>query len=180
MVLVPDTVDPVVDTDATVFANGSLSNHELTPDDVCANDAPVDDVGSTNHAVANVPDASYSPIRIGKLDKSSHAHDASNSPSTVRDVRLPDASWVNPTVEPSASSKEITSSVRSVVKTCVPIGVVEVANAPFRDHVLVTAGSPATDSVSNWYAASYVYRATDGAKEVCDPARKQLPAGVFA
>ena len=94
MVLVPDTVFPVVDTVATVLANGSDSNHELTPDDVCANDAPVDDVGSGSHPVVRVPAGSYSPIRIGRLDRSSHAHVASNSPSTVREVRLPCASWV--------------------------------------------------------------------------------------
>ena len=94
MLLVPDTVLPVVDTVATVFANGSDSNHELTPADVCANDAPVLEVGSGNHPVVSVPAGSYSPIRIGKLDKSSHAHVASNNPSTVRDVRLPCASWV--------------------------------------------------------------------------------------
>ena len=37
-----------------------------------------------------------------------------------------------------------------------PVGVVEVANAPFGDQVLVTFAVPATDLVRSWYAASYV------------------------
>ena len=41
------------------------------------------------------------------------------------------------------------------------MGVVEVANEPFGDQVLVTFGVPATDLVSSWYAASYVYNADD-------------------
>jgi hypothetical protein len=73
MLLVPNSVDPVVDPDATVFANGSLSNHADAPPLVSTNDAPALEVVSGNQPVVKLPAGSYSPTRTVNADNSSHA-----------------------------------------------------------------------------------------------------------
>jgi hypothetical protein len=85
---VPETVDPVVVIAAVMLADGSLSSQELTPPELSAKAAPVVEVGSGNHEAVSEPVWSYSPVRTGRLDSSSHAHVAAVVPPTVREVRL--------------------------------------------------------------------------------------------
>ena len=60
---------------------------------------------------------SYSPVRTGRLDRSSHAHVARVTPPTVREVRLPFVSLVYETADPFSNVAETNSSVRSVVSS---------------------------------------------------------------